>query len=155
MDWCKIWIEEICSPHPDVARASAAARQLVNMSDRARHFALLAQAVTSTVEDSLDCDACQAQLPDFIYAQSEQASGAESSSAQLAAVRDHLAFCPHCIAAYAQVSEWVLASQADAIPVAKRYPTFDLAFLAEDQPAPQQEPMRFAWPTALIEDALA
>ena len=86
MEWFKIWSEEIYSPHPDVARATAAAHQLLHSGPDLR---LLAAAIGSTVEDHLDCDTCQAQLPDFLYAQTEPARPAA------AATRRHPALKPH------------------------------------------------------------
>jgi len=86
----------------------------------------MAQALWSTVEDRLTCDACQERLADYVHAQVTGTAGAE-----FADIRNHLALCPHCAGAYTQVYEWVVESLADAVPVSETYPAFELPFEAQ------------------------
>lgn len=147
--WLQIWLDEIRSPHPNVVRTSDAARQLAG---ELRHDPALRQwleALGSDTVDRIDCDSCQAELPDFIHAQTSLALQAEPPATRFDDVRAHLALCPYCLAAYAQVSEWVLASQADEIPVAATYPAFDLAFLDIEAPATS-----VTWPATMLQRSL-
>lgn len=106
----------------------------------------LGRALRTQIEDSLTCDQCQAFLPDYVQAEQETSEGIGQEQ-RLVAVRDHLALCPYCAAAYEQVREWLSDSLHDATPSAVAYPAFDLAFL--ESPASAAPP--FAWPFALLQ----
>ncbi|MFQ5857769.1 MAG: hypothetical protein ACE5LU_19360 [Anaerolineae bacterium] len=120
------WLRQVEAIKPDTGPALEAARHVATCAACGTRLRRIAQALNSTVEDRLTCDACQAQLADYVHA---QAAGTDTD--RFADVRDHLALCPFCAEAFAQVYEWVLASLADAVPVAESYPAFELPFLAE------------------------
>ncbi|MFN8494086.1 MAG: hypothetical protein U0350_41190 [Caldilineaceae bacterium] len=115
-------------------------------SDTKAALQQLGRALHSQIEDTLTCDQCQARLPDYIQAEHE--SGAKGGEAQFAvAIRHHLALCPHCQAAYAQVQAWLTTGFEDALPKTVTYPTFELSFL--QPPLPTTSP--FTWPLAHLQ----
>ncbi|MFQ5340106.1 MAG: hypothetical protein ACE5F6_01020 [Anaerolineae bacterium] len=120
------WLHQVKSAEPDAGPVIEAARHVATCPTCGSRLRQMAQALESTVEDRLTCDACQERLADYIHAQVTGTAGAE-----FAVVRDHLALCPHCAGAYAQVYEWVVESLADAVPVSETYPAFDLPFEAQ------------------------
>ena len=118
------WLRQVEVAEPEAA--VEAARHVATCDACGSRLRQMAQALDSIIEDRLTCDTCQAQLADYVHAQATGTAGNEFID-----IRDHLALCPYCAEAYAQVYEWVLASQADAIPVAESYPAFKLPFLTE------------------------
>lgn len=120
--YLNIWLHHLEKSTGDAESVPAALRHVTTCASCRDHLRRLAQAVAGSVEDQLTCDECQAQLPEFVHAQT---TGAVDE--QFDAVRGHLALCPHCADAYDQISELVRASRADAVPVADSYPEFDLS----------------------------
>ncbi|HRW08421.1 MAG TPA: hypothetical protein P5121_25130 [Caldilineaceae bacterium] len=123
------WLSELFAEQPNTARVVESARQLVGVLPDPAVIRQWLAALDQPVDDQLDCGTCQALLPEFLHEQQQAAQGAPVQDEHYAAVRTHLALCPYCTAAYVQMAEWVAASQADTIPRATTYPTFDLSFL--------------------------
>lgn len=101
---------------------SVAAEEISLQLTRDHRIGLFLAALSDTTnDDPLDCAACQDQLPDFIHALT--VSGGVDGPC-FSDVRSHLRHCPYCITALAEVTQWLEASERDAIPTAQAYPTF-------------------------------
>ena len=124
----RTWIAAIEAERPNPADAAAAAQKAARCLDDAPQMTQFRRALQSEQEDSLSCEECQVQLPDLIYAQIEstQAQGKNPVSPNNQNVLAHLALCPHCATAYAEVTEMLLASEMDAVPTAAVYPAFEV-----------------------------
>ncbi len=120
------WLYQVELAEPDAGPKIEAARHVVTCPTCSSRLRQMAQALESTVEDRLTCDACQDRLADYVHTQVTGVAGPE-----FADVRDHLTLCPHCAGAYTQVYEWVVESLADAVPVSETYPAFELPFLSQ------------------------
>jgi hypothetical protein len=153
-DWLTIWLDELQSEQPDIDRSVQAIRHLTASLHEPRALQQWLAAIAHDEEDTLDCEACQAQLPDFLYAQQTPGAGDAPTSPRFAALRTHLAVCPFCATAYADVAEWIEASERDRIPVADAYPHFAPPFLAEHKPTVEKAPAA-AWSVDLVEEAMA
>lgn len=128
--YLNIWLHQIEDSTSDQASMRMAAEHVASCTSCQRRLHRLAQAVASSAEDALTCEECQAQLAAYVEA---QAAGSPVDTFE--GVRRHLALCPYCADAYAQLSELVQASRADVIPVAESYPEFDLSMLRESSGA--------------------
>lgn len=133
-----MWLDELFSTSPNLQRAIDAATHIAADTSAAPTLRQLVAAIDDTRagelgEDTMDCATCQTALPDFLHAQQSTPLTANTTtqSTAYARVRNHLALCPYCTAAYVQVAEWITLSEQGLIPVAETYPDFSLAFLEE------------------------
>lgn len=149
--YLQLWLTEIEAPTPDPARTTQAAHNLASCLGTAPRLQQLVRTAMDGRDDRISCDTCQARLPDYIQAQLEaiQAVRMDMESEE---VRDHLALCPYCLAAYAEVTELLLASQADTIPVAATYPVFNAIPIS---PALSPKSATPAWSTDTVQRAIA
>ncbi|MBV7339602.1 hypothetical protein KFU94_67600 [Chloroflexi bacterium TSY] len=124
----KRWVDELQADMVNVDQAREVARALAEKIYDSAQMRQLVSALKGNIDDPLDCDISQEMLPELIQAQLEGRMSALEPE-PLADVRTHLMLCPHCMAAYAEVSEMVQQSLADAVPMVDSYPNFDLTFL--------------------------
>lgn len=127
----KRWLTELFAEAPDLPAMLLAARAAASRLQNTPAWRQFIQALGGAMEDRLDCNTCQAQLPDFLYAQQTPAAMRTLDAARFADLRTHLALCPYCIAAYVQTAEWLVGAETDTTPVAATYPAFDLTFLRD------------------------
>ncbi len=123
------WLAALFTETPDLSAAVQAAAATSSIPRDTPALRQLLEALGGDMEDQLDCERCQVQLPDFLHAQQQPSAAAPSFATDFADLRTHLALCPYCTAAYVQVAAWLVAAETETTPVAAAYPTFDLAFL--------------------------
>ena len=97
---------------------------------------ILALALRSDVEDALTCTECEERLPEYVLA----AQSGQESEARWQPVAVHLAGCPHCIEARAELE--LLIEFQEAGPRPARTPAPDLAFLRPARSEPAAAPWR-------------
>lgn len=137
------WIRNLDAPDRDAGLFETVAGHVAQCAACRERLRFLGRVVEIDAEDPLTCEACQALLAELVHAET---SGAEDD--RFKGVRGHLVVCPACYADYRQVRDWVLASLADAVPVAEAYPAFDFSALASrPRPAP--------WPEDRLASAVA
>src|SRR5262249_36517831 len=142
-DGITTWLQEVLADE---------AQQAAPSLSRPGGLQALVTALRSPVEDTISCATCQAMLPDFIQAH-HSGELVHTAGPRFVELRNHLALCPHCTAAYEQVMVALQESERDVIPPAEAYPTFDLAFLA-DAPVAATPSLGTLGPLALIDKAI-
>lgn len=99
----------------------------------------LVRALSAEVEDPLTCAECEALLPDYVQAQ-QIGCGEEARWQPVAA---HLASCPHCAAAQADLEALLGLAFGERIMTRVQTPAPDLAFLRPTSaPPPAPRPWR-------------
>ncbi|MEM7127375.1 MAG: hypothetical protein AAF702_13665 [Chloroflexota bacterium] len=126
------WIDALNAESIDIVQTKDIAHDVATEIRNRYQMRQLVHAIRGSVEDPLDCDACQDALPEFIQARLGENVG---SNLNVLDVRAHLTLCPSCAGAYADVLEIAQLSRADAIPAANSYPEFDFSFLASSASA--------------------
>lgn len=111
---------------------------------------LLALALLSDSKRELDCETCQALIPEYVQA---EVLGRDKVR-PYAAMRAHLLLCPECERDYIGQLEVAWQLTQDAVPHAQVRPAFDLTSsqieAASTRPAPAPQPARpQAWWTQL------
>lgn len=98
----------------------------------------LIRALSRDEEDPLTCTECEALLPDYVQAEQERRGG----EARWQPVVAHLATCPACTAARAELVSLLDLALGARTPPPARTPAPDLAFLrpAQDEPADRTQP---------------
>ena len=78
----------------------------------------------NTAADKLNCPACQQRLPEYV-----SAAAAEQSSRKWRTVALHLALCPSCAAAYADLADMLELAHGRRGVEPPIYPRPDVSFL--------------------------
>jgi hypothetical protein len=147
----KMWLAEIEAPTPDPIQAAQAARALAACIGNYSHVQQLIQALRDKREDRISCERFQMRLPDYIYAQLQLEPDMPPESDHQD-IRNHLALCPYCAVAYAEVTDWLLASQGDLVPVAAFYPAFEVPAATQPSAAASAPP---PWSVEVVRRAFA
>lgn len=145
------WFAQLTAEQATPQQMAIAARRGAEQLAGTKALDHLKQAMQASTEDQITCDRCLALLPDFIQAEIE-GRVSELQQPGFIELRDHLVLCPYCTAAYSQVTAWLLAGEADAIPTAATYPAFTFPFLSDELPAAAPQT---SWPQALLAQAQA
>jgi hypothetical protein len=118
------------APTPQVTEETQAAIDHVHHCPRcAGRLCVLIRALSQDVEDPLTCAMCQALLPGYV--QTEQ--DGEGREARWQPVAAHLASCPYCMLARAELEALLDLAYAKIGQQAEATPAPDLAFLHSSQ----------------------
>lgn len=88
-----------------------------------------ARALTARVEDNLTCDACEAQLAEYVEM---QVTGRHEG--RYGPVERHIQRCPRCAATYRDMLELTRLAYGNALPRPRRSPHFNFSFLEGTTP---------------------
>ena len=127
----------IANPKSASAELDTALDHIRDCPDCRRRIGYLVRAAKMNDADRMDCQACQARLPEYVEALGQGVNNSATSRA----VALHLAVCPYCLAVYADLADMARLATGRIGAEPPVYPQPDLSFL----PGPVTRPARRLW----------